>query len=166
VRVVKGQIPGKQMSRIEHREDKDGDTGVVSTSTKVKSVSLAPKSPYVKLMVGAFDDGSIKRLDDHEYVIFHKICHLMNYDNFVFLTEPVKRKIAVYRGCQVRFINQTIRDLVDKKVIAKEGSGTYMVNPKIVLRGEEDHRKEGQFEAIWTREYLNKMRRKKKSMET
>ena len=111
----------------------DHKTGEITSEIESVSYPFSSEEPYVKLYIkhACYLQGLIHS----EYSVLYKALKHLDYENEVVLLKRRKEKIAKDLGISINTVNNTLFQMVKKKVLFRIEKGFYKVNPYLFGRG-------------------------------
>jgi len=118
----------------------DTNSGEIIDNVKLVGVKEDNKFKTVKFVKVFVEDlSAIFGLSSLEYKLLFKIIQMINYENVLLVPKYIKDKMAKELGVNPLSVNNSIRNLTNKGLLAKLTSGAYKVNPHYFGKGKWDN---------------------------
>lgn len=108
--------------------------GVVVEAEKSRIINLPVEPPFVKMYLE-----DISRLFDvpaGPRVVLYQLVRKMDYEGFISLTAPARKRIAESCSLSVGAFNNYLTDLCKADILRNIGRGEYEVNPHLFAKGD------------------------------
>ncbi len=127
----------------------DATGEIVSEDTYTKSL-IRDEPKFVKVYME--DLLYLKKMPSGLGGILWELIQIMDYDNVVHLTAMRRNEIMENIGCSIHNVNKAISLFVKNGLMARKGTGSYIMNPYIFGKGKWDKIKKIRAEIEWSEE--------------
>ena len=124
--------------------------GEFKEGKSVKESRIESEPNFVKLYLQdiLFFNGIPKGISS----VLFGLLNYMGYDHRIFVNSAMKKIIAQQNGLTFRTVHQAITTLTKNKVLIREETGLYVVNPYLIGKGDWMNIKEIRRQIVWSSE--------------
>jgi hypothetical protein len=111
----------------------DVDTGEIIQITDQKTYRVSNEPDFIKLYLN--DLVKLQNLPPSANNILYLLLQNMDYQNRIYITKSIKENVIKKLNISLSSLEKAVKGYIDKGLITKLDSSTYLTNPEIFGRG-------------------------------